>query len=258
MSAVDGSLCATPGGRDEPVFPDDAAQAVRELALEPEARALARFLLAEDGLPDGVQSALDAMLWNHHAFAPGAQGWSVAALASLAHPENARFAEDLVLEQGALGRWRDPPPPGAPSVRHPELCERRAAVAHLSRLAPELPLTRSLQRYLAALPQGAPADRAGLRYTLVAAERDAEAQTLAVQVKVTNASAVAAPVALAGARLAGLDRAPSLDPDLPTLAPNSYRAVRLTFAGFRDDLAQAAVLVLEPGLELQAYSEVLR
>jgi hypothetical protein len=258
MSAVDGALCATPAGRDNPVFPDDAAQQLRDLALEPEARALARYLLVEDALPDGVQAALDAMLWKNHAFSPGGQGWSVAALAALAHPDNARFAQDLVLEQGTLGRWRDLPAAGAAAVRHPELCERRAAVDHLARLAPELPLTRALERYLAALPAGTPADLDGLRYSVVAAERDAEAQTLTVELQVTNSAAVAAPVSLGGARLAGIDRPPAVDPDLPTIAPNSYRAVRLAFAGFRDELAEAAVLALRPGVELQAYSEVLR
>lgn len=253
MSAVDAALCATPVGRDDPVFPADVEEPLRSLELAPEATALARYLLAVGELPAEEAGALDALLRHGPAWAPGSDGYAVATLAALQHPDDPRYALELLRQHGALGRWSDGQP-----TRKPELCERREAVARLDRIAPDGRLTRTLDRFLHAPPPGVAVDTRGLRFQVVGAERSAEAQTLSVVVKVTNPSAQPAEVGLQAARLAGHPNAPALDPDLPTLPANSFREVRLTFEAVDDDLADGAVLDLGAGAALQAYSEVLR
>jgi tRNA A-37 threonylcarbamoyl transferase component Bud32 len=261
LSAVDAALCATPPGRDDPVFPATAQEPLHRLAIADEATALARYLLATGALPPEVASAFQSAVANRPGYAPGAVesgGYGVAALASLAEPSSARFALDLVRQQGALGRWRDPPSPGAPAGRHPELCERQPALARLARAAPDAKLTRALLRFAKALPPGAPADDGGLRFAVTGAERNREAEELVVVVRVDNRAAAATPLPLRALRLADLDRAPALDPDLDSLPANTWREIRLSFTGVGDELADAAVLLLRPGVELAAYSEAQR
>ena len=263
MSAVDGALCATPPGRDEPQFPADVEAPLRRLQLTAEATALARYVIAFGELPADVSGALSSLVGKHPAFVPGPEGYSMAALASLIDPASPRFALELVRQQGALGRFRDP---AAPSVTRDNsaatarsaLCERKAAVARLVRLAPDEPLARALDRYVKATPKGVSVDDRGLRFTVTGAERDRASATLVMEMKVTNPSGVTFPVRLAETRLAGLVAPPNLEPDLPDLPAASWRTVRLTFTAVDEIRADGAVLVVRPGLEFQAYSEVLR
>ncbi|MSP63160.1 MAG: serine/threonine protein kinase [Myxococcales bacterium] len=264
MSAVDAALCSTPTGSDDPVFPAGALESLRKLALQEEATALARYLLVARVLPPEVDSALLAMLAGRPAYLPGATesaGYAVAALASLTEPASARFAIDLLRQQGAHGRWRDPTPPSAPG-RHPDLCERLPAVERLARLAPDARFVQLLRRYLQAAPARTPANDHGVRYTVIGAERDPEAARLTLVIRVTNATGEPAAMTLRSARLAGAARVPAggpaLDPDFDRLPANNWREVKMTFEDFDDQLAESAVLVLPGGAELQAYSEVLR
>jgi len=66
------------------------------------------------------------------------------------------------------------------------------------------------------------------------------------------------PLALGNARLAGLDAPPTIDPPATRLRSGLQIDLRLTFAGVTDAVAEAAVLVLAPKVELQAYSEDLQ
>ena len=74
----------------------------------------------------------------------------------------------------------------------------------------------------------------------------------------TNPGGDDKPLALDKLRLGGLDAAPAVDPPAPRLGPGLVRDVRVTFAGVTDAVAEAALLIVRPGLEMQAYSEVLR
>jgi serine/threonine protein kinase len=257
ISAVDAALCATPTGRADPVFPADVDEPLRRLSLVPEATALARYLLATGELPPEQAAALDALTWKGPSFAPGESGYSAAALQSLHHRADPRFAVELVRQQGTLGRWRDASAAGAPAERYPELCERAPAVNRLMRLVPDGRLGKRLDRYLKAIPQSSSAEEGGVRYAVSGSERDREAQTLSIVVKATNPSAETIDLLLTAARLDGMDRAPALEPDLPTLPPNSVREVRLTFAAVDDELADGALLLIGKS-ELQGYSELLR
>ena len=63
---------------------------------------------------------------------------------------------------------------------------------------------------------------------------------------------------LDGVRLSGLATGPQVDPSAARLGAGLVREVKLVFASVPDAVADGAVLILRPGLELQAYSEVLR
>jgi hypothetical protein len=116
----------------------------------------------------------------------------------------------------------------------------------------------ALRRYLAAGAFVAPRVVGGVRYTVFAAERDEAAGAIVLRVRAANAGAEPRPVALAAARLSGVDAAPSVDPAPEPLAPGAVREHVLRFSGAGDRVAEAAVLTLAPGVELQAYAEDLR
>ncbi|MDB4968605.1 MAG: serine/threonine protein kinase [Myxococcales bacterium] len=255
LSAVDGALCLTPSGAREIVVPGEEHARVQRERLVPETMALGRYLLATGELPPRVAVSLQAFLRSHPAWAPGAGGWAVARLGALVTPEDAALRLALIRQNGALAGWRDPSRDSA--APNAELCERPAAVAAYAKRAPGERAT-ALERFLRATPNELPVDDAGVRYAVVAAERDEAAATLLVRVRVTNPGGDDKPLALDKLRLSGLDAAPLVDPPAPRLGPGLVRDVRLTFAGVTDAVAEAAVLVLGAGVELQAYSEVLR
>jgi hypothetical protein len=171
-------------------------------------------------------------------------------------PDEAHHLLELVRQQGALRRWRDTPATALPP-RFATICDRRTAVGQLRQRAPGGP-AEALARYLAAAPPDLPLDDGGLRYAVIGAERDEAAATLELRLRVTNPGAEARPLALEALRLSGLDGAPVVEPPAPRLGPSLVREVRLKFGGITDALAEATVLVLRPGVELQAYSEDLR
>jgi hypothetical protein len=251
LSAVDASLCATPPGQAEPVFSPDVAERLARRRVEPEARAVARHLLATGELPPRVAASLGSFLSAHPAYSPGETGWSLAQLAVRLAPTDARHLYDLLRENGAHRRWRE----AQPGVV--DLCDRRQVVALYATRAPG-PRASALQRYLAALPAELPRDDDGLRYAVIGAERDEAAAALDLRLRITNPGADARPLALEALRLAGIDAAPTIDPPAPSLPAGKVREVRLRFSGVTDALAEAAVLVLRPGVELQAYAEDLR
>jgi hypothetical protein len=257
LSAVDASLCATAAGSVEPTFPVDAADRLERRRLTPEARAVARYLLTIGALPDRVGLSLRVFLRGRPAFSPGPSGWSVAGLATLLFPDEARYFTDLVRQNGALRRWRDTPPVAATAPRFATVCDRRTVVGELGRRSAG-PLAEALRRYLAATPVDLPLDDHGLRYAVVGAERDEAAATLEVRLRVTNPGADERPLALDRLRLFGLDGAPTVDPPAPRLGAGLVRELRLTFTGVTDVVAEATVLVVGPGAELDAYSEDLR
>jgi hypothetical protein len=165
--------------------------------------------------------------------------------------------EELVRENGALRRWRESPPPGKPPVRFADLCERQPLV---SRLAARVPgaFAAALTRYLAAPPVDQSVDDGGLRFCVTGAERDEAAATLTVRLRVTNPGAEERELALGNLRLSGVADGPQIDPPVARLGSGLVRELRLAFSTVPDAAADAAVLILRPGLELAAYSEVLR
>ncbi|HZS39362.1 MAG TPA: protein kinase, partial [Polyangia bacterium] len=259
LSAVEASACAGAStGAPETLAPD-VAERVDHRRLRAEALAVQRFLRASGELPPRTAESLRAFLRSRPAFSPGAGGWAMAALALRVMPSESRFVGDLLRENGALRRWRDrradePPPSGDAA-----LCDREHVVALLARAQPG-PRAEALRRYLAATPLELARDDKNLRYQVIAAERDEAAGTLDVRLRVTNPGSAEQPLQLDGARLAGADVAqpPSVEPPASSVPPGLVRELRLRFAGATDALAEAAVLVLAPGVELQAYSEDLR
>jgi hypothetical protein len=257
LSAVEASLCTTPPSAREPNLGPDLLDRLERRKVTEEARALARYVLVTWQLPERVALSLRAFLRGHPGYSPGQSGWAMAGLASLTEPEEARHLEELVRQNGALHRWRDPPPPGQPAIRFAELCERPTAVARLAARMPGA-FSAGLMRYLAASPVEQSVADGGLRFAVLGAERDEAAATLAVRLRVQNASASERPLSLEGLRLSGLSTAPLVDPPTPRLGAGASREVRLNFSSIPDSVAEAAILVVRPGMELQAYSEVLR
>jgi hypothetical protein len=257
LSAVDGALCLP--NAPEPSFPPAALARLQPLRIEPEARALARYLLATGELPPEVRDPFLAFLAHHPAFSPGEPGWAVAHLAALVEPHRASHLLDLMRESSALGRWRapaDPPLEGPFAV----LCDRQAVVARYAALAPGA-RAEILQKFLGATPIDAPLESGGLRYTVTGAARDEAAGKLAVELRVVNPGGGAAPLSLDRARLIGQSGA--LGPAAITPAPGELpggisRDFELTFTGATDAACEAALLELAPGATLQAYSELLR
>lgn len=115
-----------------------------------------------------------------------------------------------------------------------------------------------LERFLAATPVDEARDLDALRFQVFGAARDEAAATLEVRLRVTNPGAAEQPLALDGVRIAGLAAAPAVDPPASRLPAGTVRELKLTFAGLSDAIAEAAVLELRPGVQLQAYSELLR
>jgi serine/threonine protein kinase len=253
LSAVDGALCSS-ANPAEPQFAPETVQRLVPLRLEPEARALARYLLAAGELPPEVDGPYRSFLGRNPAFAPGPPSWSMAALASVTAPSPERFV-DLMRQNTALKRWHDHPPD--PTVRFGWLCDRASVVDAYAKLAPGA-RTAALRRFLSATPSEAAANVAGLRAQLTGDERDEAAGTLKLTVRLTNPSAGEKTLNLADARLSGVDDPPQVAPPPSPLAPGGSRDVTLTFPRVTDAAAEAAVLVLGPGAELQAHSELLK
>jgi tRNA A-37 threonylcarbamoyl transferase component Bud32 len=243
LSAADGAICASMNG--EVAFPPEALARLAPLRLEPEARALARYLLAAGELPPRAAAALGTFLRGHPAFSPGPNGWALATLATRTAPERADHWIDFLRQNAALHRFAD----GGP-------CDRARAVAELEKRAPAR--AAPLERFLAATPVDEARDVDALRFQVTGAARDDAAATLEVRVRVTNPGAAEQPLPLELARLVGLGATPSVDPPAPRLPAGTVRDLRLTYAGVSDAIAEAAVLELRPGVQLQAYSELLR
>jgi serine/threonine protein kinase len=253
LSGVDGALCnsANPA---EPQLAPDTIQRLVQARLEAEARALSRYLLAAGELPPEVDGPFRSFLGRNPAFAPGPPSWSMAGLASVVAPSPERFL-DLMRQNTALHRWHDHPPD--PTVRFGWLCDRGSVVDAYAKLAPGA-RTTALRRWLAATPPEAAAMVAGLRAQLTGDERDEAAGTLKLTVHLSNPSSSEKTLNLADARLSGVDDAPQVAPPPSPLAPGGSRDVTLTFPRMTDAAAEAAVLVLGPGAELQAHSELLK
>jgi len=165
----------------------------------------------------------------------------------------------VLRQNGAQGEWREPSPDA--NLPWAALCDRQAAVDAYAARAHEpadVERAKALQRYLKATPFDLPAIDGGLRYVVTDSERDEAAATILVRVRVTNPTGEDKSLALGNARLAGLDAAPAVDPPAFRLGTGLVRDLRLTFSGVTDAVAEAGVLVIKPGVELQAYSEDLR
>jgi len=254
LSAVDASLCLTPAGAADPVVPGEEHARIEREKLVPEAMALGRYILSTGELPPRVSVALQAFLRSHPPFSPGANGWTFAHLGVLAQPDDPSLRLAVIQQNGMMGEWRDPSHDGP--LPYAALCERQPAVdAYAARVHDDR--SRALERFLHATPQDVPAVAGGLRYVVTDAERDEAAATLLVRLRVTNPTGEDKPLALGNLRLAGLDTAPTVDPPAVRLRSGLVQDVRLTFAGVTDAVADAAVLVIAPGVELQAYSEDL-
>jgi serine/threonine-protein kinase len=260
LSAVDAVACAvTPGGA--PRLPDALESPLKARRLDLEAQAVTRYFAATGELPPRVAQSLRAFVRTRPAFAlavPPSPGWSLAGLAARLDPIEPRHRFDLLREMSATGRWR----PLGPTPRPDDVfCERQAAVHELAARFPS-PRSAQLLRYLAATPIEATVVEGALRYALLGAERDEPAGTLELRLRITNPGAGEQPLDLGRLRLAGPDGTPV--PTLTVDAPASrvpsglVREVRLRFSGVTDAIAEAAVLVLSPKVELAAYSEVLR
>ena len=255
LSAVDAALCLTPAGAREPIIPGEEHARIEREKLVPEAMALGRYVLVTGELPPRVSVALQAFLRSHPPYLAGAAGWTFAHLAALAQPDRAWLRLAVIRQNGMTGEWRDsshdPPLPWA------ALCERQPAVAAYAALAHD-DRAQALERFLRATPPDLPADYGGLRFVVTDSERDEAAATLLVRVRVTNPTGEDKPLALGNVRLAGLDTPPTVDPPAPRLRSGLQIDLRLTFAGVTDAVAEAAVLVVAPKIELQAYSEDLQ
>ncbi len=99
---------------------------------------------------------------------------------------------------------------------------------------------------------GDSAERDGLRYQVLRCQRLGADR--AVIIRLTNLTLVPQEVPLARARLIGSARAPTLEPDLPTLPPNSWRDVALRFADLESG-QEGTMIRLGPGLDFRIYSE---
>jgi len=255
LSAVDGALCLTPAGARELVIPGEEHARLERQKLVPETTAVGRYLLATGALPPRVAGSLQAFLRSHAPFSPTAGGWAFAHIGALVQPEDAALRLAVIRQNGALGEWREPAREGG--LPYPALCERQAAIEAYATRAHDGRAT-VLGRYLRATPFDLPVDDGGLRYVVTDSERDEAAATLLVRVRVTNTGGADKPLVLGAARLSGLATAPVVDPPAARLGPGLVRDFRLQFSGVTDAVAEAAVLVLRPGAELQAYSEDLR
>jgi len=255
LSAVDASLCLTPSRSSEPVIPAEEHVRIEREQLVPETMAVGRYLLATGELPPRVKVALQAFLRSHPPFSAGAGGWAFAHLGALVDPDDAALRLAVIRQNGAFGEWREPAHNHV--RRFAVLCERQAAVdAYAARAHDER--SQALERYLRAAPEDAPVSSNGLRFVVTSSEHDEAAATLLVHLRVTNPTGEDKPLPLGNARLAGLDAPPTVDPPAAQLASGLQRDLRLTFSGVTDAVAEAAVLVIAPGAELQAYSEDLQ
>jgi hypothetical protein len=198
-----------------------------------------------------VATALRAFLRAHPPFAVDPPSWSFARLAVLVETTEPRWRLALLKQNGALAAWRS-----AGGGAFAELCEREPAVERYRALAPAA--GEPFARWLRATPADLPLEAAGVRWVLIAAERDEAAATLTVRLRVTNPGSDERPLGLDQLRLAGLANAPVVDPPAQALRGGLVRELRLTFSAVPDAVAEAAVLVVRPGAELQAYSEDLR
>jgi hypothetical protein len=256
LSAVDGALCAS-SDPAQPVFPPDAAARLAPLRLEPEARALARYVLAAGELPADAAGPLRAFLSHNPAYAPlNRPSWAIGALAVLSAPTPAHWL-DLMRENTSLHRWRERAP-GAPVPSGlAALCDRAAVLDAYAFYKPG-PRVDLLRRFLAAPREETPIDVDGVRVQLIGADRDEAAATLTVHLRATNAGAAERPLPLAGARLSGSDLQPTVNPPATSLPAGATRDFELGFGRFTDEAAEAAILVLPPGHELGVYSELLK
>jgi serine/threonine protein kinase len=254
LSAVDGALCAS-ANPAEPTFPPEVTQRVAPLRLDGEARALARYVLGTGELPPDVDGPFRSFLSRNPAWSPGPPGWALGALATVIAPSPERLV-DLMRENSALRRWRDRPPGEAAGVRFAWLCDRAQVVDAFARARPG-PRADRLRRFLAATPPEATADAGGFRVQLTGSFRDEAAATLELRLRLTNPGGDERTPPLAGARLAGVDSAPTLAPAVAPLGPGGARDQTLLFTRITDENAEAAVLLLG-GVELQAHTELLR
>jgi hypothetical protein len=245
----------TPSHANELVIPGEEHVRLEREQLVPEAMAVGRYLLATGELPPRVAVALQAFLRSHPPFSPGASGWTFAHLGALVAPDDPSLRLAVIRQNGAFGEWREPAHNHV--RRFAALCERQAAVdAYAARAHDERSL--ALERFLRAAPADVPATSGGLRFVVTDSERDEAAATLLVRLRVTNPTGEDKPLALGNARLAGLDAAPAVNPPAVSLRSGLQIDLRLSFGGVTDAVAEAAVLVIAPGVELQAYSEDLQ
>ncbi|HEX6839845.1 MAG TPA: serine/threonine-protein kinase, partial [Polyangia bacterium] len=255
LSAVDASLCLTPSHAPEPVIPGEEHARIEREQLVPETMAVGRYLLATGELPPRVAVALQAFLRSHPPFSPGAGGWTFAHVGALVEPDNPSLRLAVIRQNGAFGEWREP---ARNHVRRfAALCERQAAVDAYAALTHDA-RSQTFERFLHATPEDLPATSSGLRFVVTGSERDDAAATLLVRLRVTNPTGEDKPLALGNARLDGLDAAPTVNPPAASLRSGLQLDLRLTFTGVTDAVAEAAVLVIAPGVELQAYSEDLQ
>jgi hypothetical protein len=255
LSAVDAALCLTPAGAREAIIPGEEHARIEREKLVPEAMALGRYVLVTGELPPRVSVALQAFLRSHPPYSAGAAGWTFSHLAALVQPDDASLRLAVIRQNGMTGEWRDPSRDGP--LPWAALCERQSAVAAYASRAHD-DRAAALERFLRATPPDLPVAYDGLRFVVTDSERDEAAATLLVRVRVTNPTGEDKPLALGNVRLAGLDTPPTVDPPAPRLRSGLQIDLRLTFAGVTDAVAEAAVLVVAPKIELQAYSEDLQ
>jgi hypothetical protein len=248
LSAVDSTLCA-PG--PEPSFSPDSAERVKELRFDGEATALGRYVVAFGGLPDAEAAALRSFLRSRPAFSPGANGWTFAGLASTVEPDEARHLVDLLRQNTSLRRWPEVPPAGPRG----HLCSQAAVVGRLERI--DAQRAAPLLRYLKARNAETPIDANGLRWQVLGAARDEGAATVEIRLRVSNLGA--APAELGAIHIAGQTGplAAATDGGHVATIPAGASIDMTLNAGVGDREAEAVTLAV-PGVELQAYSELLR
>jgi hypothetical protein len=255
MNALDESLCGAVDRGDPPLAGAALARLTQE-QLERETRALGRYLLAAGELPPQAGAAFTAFLRSQPAYSTGNPGWSLAALAVKHQPGEPRHLLALMRQNSALSRWRNTASFAAAAPGNwAALCDRASMVERYAALAPG-PRAESLRRYLAATPLEAGRDHDGLRWQVTSGEREAEAARLSLRVRISNMSAIKRSVQPAAAKLGGTT-APAAMPDL-VLEPGEAKEQQLLFSPVSDADVEAAVLAIQAGIELQAYSELLR
>jgi len=235
LSSVDAAL----GGRD------DRSDEVARLRLEPVRDALVAYVRTSGGLPPRVAAALRSFLRERPAYSPGAEGWSLARLAILVEPTASRHFVDMLRQQIEKPETVDG---GTPYSRAATV--RRLAVLDGVR-------GEALLRYLDAPAVETPVDVDGLRYQILGAVRDEAAATIEVRLKVVNLGAAPRAISLHHLRLAELERGPTVEPALDTLAAGQTAEARLGFAEVTDRVAEATSLTLPNGRFLAVYSELL-
>ncbi len=255
MNALDEALCASTERGDPPLAPAALTKLAQE-QLDRETRALGRYLLAAGELPPQAHAAFSAFLRSQPAYSTGSPGWALAGLAVKHQPNEPRHLLALMRQNTTLGRWHNaagfaPAAPGGLAL----LCDRASIVERFAALSPG-PRADSLRRYLGATPVDAARDDDGLRWQVTSGEREAEAAKLSLRVRVSNMGSVKRVVQAATAKLGGT-LAPASLPDA-ALEPGEVRDLLLSFSPVGDADADAAVLAVRPGVELQAYSELLR